>query len=203
MTSHPIATPTVPRRLRRTYRISESGLGWEHRCSSCHRWYPATPEYFQQRRRSSTGLGALCHACNRRRQRSWQIDHPSRAYDQLRRYRRRQASAPGRFTERDRAELLERYGHRCVACGRHQDELDHPIGMDHITPPQLGGSNSPHNRQPLCRACNARKGTSTVDYRPLHMYRLMTEHYSHCAQLAAQAAQVWQSARPFQPLPVA
>jgi 5-methylcytosine-specific restriction endonuclease McrA len=56
--------------------------------------------------------------------------------------------------------ILERYNHRCVCCGS-KDR----ITIDHIVPLSVGGTDTIDNIQPLCKSCNSKKGTKTIDYR--------------------------------------
>lgn len=53
------------------------------------------------------------------------------------------------FTPQQKAEILERDGHRCVVCGRGKNEgVD--LQVDHIKPKDLGGRNTIENGQTLC-----------------------------------------------------
>lgn len=56
-------------------------------------------------------------------------------------------------------QVLERYGDRCLKCGAAD------VGPDHVVPMSAGGGNEMKNIQPLCSACNKRKGAKTEDYR--------------------------------------
>jgi 5-methylcytosine-specific restriction endonuclease McrA len=61
-------------------------------------------------------------------------------------------------------EVWERDDYRCVRCGAVSvfgpPELrTNPLGIDHIFPVSLGGSNDVDNLQVLCRSCNSQKGT--------------------------------------------
>jgi 5-methylcytosine-specific restriction endonuclease McrA len=58
--------------------------------------------------------------------------------------------------------ILERYDHRCLACGR----TDLKLTKDHVLPVTQGGTDNADNLQPLCLSCNAAKGKRTIDYRP-------------------------------------
>lgn len=70
----------------------------------------------------------------------------------------------GRFAQERWEELCAMAGNRCVACG-----ADEPLEIDHIVPVTEGGSGNLANLQPLCRSCNASKGTTMVDYRTEQM----------------------------------
>jgi 5-methylcytosine-specific restriction endonuclease McrA len=87
----------------------------------------------------------------------------ARATSQRRHERDRRA--PGRFTDDDREGLLDAYQHKCVACNQHED-LCGLLTADHVIPVSKGGSHDAFNRQPLCEACNKKKATSSIDYRP-------------------------------------
>jgi uncharacterized protein YdaU (DUF1376 family) len=56
--------------------------------------------------------------------------------------------------------LLEFSEHRCVRCGAEES-----LCKDHIRPIYQGGSDGIANIQPLCRACNSRKGAESKDWR--------------------------------------
>jgi 5-methylcytosine-specific restriction endonuclease McrA len=57
-----------------------------------------------------------------------------------------------------RAYLLEKFGRRCVYCGR----TDTPFELDHIQPRSRGGSDRVSNLALSCHACNAAKGDQTA-----------------------------------------
>ncbi len=82
---------------------------------------------------------------------------------------KRRATACGyegeHFTEEEWLALLERYGHRCLACGATEF-----LSADHIVPLSLGGSNHIGNIQPLCILCNCLKGATVRDYRSVEVY---------------------------------
>lgn len=54
------------------------------------------------------------------------------------------------------------YGKKCLACGSVWS-----ITLDHVIPINAGGKNTIDNLQPLCKSCNSKKGTKTIDYRRL------------------------------------
>jgi superfamily II DNA or RNA helicase len=64
------------------------------------------------------------------------------------------------MTDELRERVLKRDGYLCLNCGARRH-----LQMDHIRPYSLRGSTSFDNLQTLCKWCNARKGTETIDYR--------------------------------------
>lgn len=87
--------------------------------------------------------------------RDYFIRHPEvkRLHEQK---RRAQKNNNGVFTilEKDIVKLIKE---SCVKCGSKQN-----ITMDHIVPLSRGGVHSIGNLQPLCRSCNASKGSKTM-----------------------------------------
>ena len=65
-------------------------------------------------------------------------------------------------TAREWKDLKEKYGNKCLDCGR----TDVRLTMDHVIPLFLGGKHEIENIQPLCGSCNSKKHTKIVDYRP-------------------------------------
>ena len=72
----------------------------------------------------------------------------------------RELIAQGHHTKAEFQALCEYYGGVCLCCGRNC-----PLVADHVVPLDKGGSNSIGNIQPLCRSCNSRKSTKSIDYR--------------------------------------
>jgi 5-methylcytosine-specific restriction endonuclease McrA len=75
--------------------------------------------------------------------------------------RARKMHAGGSFTAGEFKELCDRYGNRCLACGRANVKLE----ADHVVPVKLGGTSDISNIQPLCTTCNRKKYTQVIDYR--------------------------------------
>jgi 5-methylcytosine-specific restriction endonuclease McrA len=71
-------------------------------------------------------------------------------------------TAEGDFTTKEFTALCEKYGNRCLSCGR--DDVS--LTPDHAHPLSLGGSNLVTNIQPLCNRRNSRN-VKVLDYRPL------------------------------------
>lgn len=136
--------------------------GQKH-CSACRRDLPIAE--FGKRSASPDGLHYWCKSCISERGRSWresnpEIWRPKHRVRQERRLRRIYENG-GNLNYWEWEEILQRYDHRCVACGK-RDELT----LDHIVPVSKGGGTSAENVQPLCRSCNASKGATAIDYRP-------------------------------------
>lgn len=76
--------------------------------------------------------------------------------------RARISGAVGTHSETDWLALKKKYNYMCLCCK--QQEPFVKLCEDHIVPLSMGGSNDISNIQPLCRSCNSRKFTKTVDY---------------------------------------
>lgn len=88
----------------------------------------------------------------------------------------------------DEGIYLRYYGNCCLAC-RVRETYDEPLARDHIIPRSKGGLDSIHNIQPLCRSCNSRKGTTTVDYRAGYQQFLLEANTPSEAWLQAKLLQ--------------
>lgn len=99
---------------------------------------------------------------HRRAGRKYRETHPDRRQIDDRNRRARKAGSGGKVRLRDWRALCERYGNKCLCCGR----SDVKLTMDHIQPIARGGAHVIENVQPLCQPCNIRKFTKTIDYRP-------------------------------------
>ena len=80
--------------------------------------------------------------------------------DRVRRARKNRAI--GKYTESEWLDLCRKYDYRCLCCREQK-----PLTQDHIVPLSKGGQNCIDNIQPLCKSCNSKKGTKTIDYRGL------------------------------------
>lgn len=74
--------------------------------------------------------------------------------------------AEGSHTQEEWETVRDHYG-RCVnpECKAPFAPPFAPLERDHVIPISQGGDNGPWNLQPLCKSCNATKGTQTIDYR--------------------------------------
>jgi 5-methylcytosine-specific restriction endonuclease McrA len=84
------------------------------------------------------------------------------AHSHNRRTRKKQAE--GTFTAEEWEALKQQYHYSCLCCGKQEPEIR--LEPDHVVPLAKGGSNWIANIQPLCKRCNDRKKTNTIDYRP-------------------------------------
>lgn len=73
--------------------------------------------------------------------------------------RRAKLAERGAFSKEEWLDLCEKYDYKCINCGAPEQHADH------VVPLSQGGVNTIDNIQPLCRPCNSRKGTNTIDYR--------------------------------------
>ncbi len=67
----------------------------------------------------------------------------------------------GSHSQEEWLDLCKTYNYMCLCCKR----TDIKLTEDHIVPLSMGGTDYIWNIQPLCRSCNSRKQTKTIDYR--------------------------------------
>lgn len=79
----------------------------------------------------------------------------------LRRKLLEKMQGPG-WTDHQWEALKRKYHRRCLCCRKKGLELE----PDHVEPIEKGGAHHINNIQPLCKACNMRKGARYKDYRP-------------------------------------
>ena len=74
---------------------------------------------------------------------------------------RKEREKTGVITKQDKADLLLAANYKCQKCGS-----TNKLGIDHVIPLSLGGTNTKDNAQILCFDCNLMKGNrSFADYR--------------------------------------
>lgn len=69
-------------------------------------------------------------------------------------------NARGEITRDEEKWIMEFYGYRCLRCGRTDT-----LAIDHVISLSRGGDDTIENAQILCKKCNSKKGTKTIDYR--------------------------------------
>jgi len=91
----------------------------------------------------------------------WYKQNPTKRTEYKRAYRARKInSSDEHFSQEEFVALCESYNNKCLGCGS-MDKLE----ADHIVSLVSGGPDGIDNIQPLCRICNAKKGTLTIDLR--------------------------------------
>lgn len=94
------------------------------------------------------------------RVKKWRQENPGTVRVIRMRYRVRRKNASGDFTAEEWETLCEKYGRKCLACGKRRK-----LTVDHVVALSNGGTNDISNIQPLCGPCNSSKGAQTIDYR--------------------------------------
>jgi hypothetical protein len=106
----------------------------------------------------------------------WGKSNPDKRKATAHRRRARIAGSGGSYTGQEWLDLKEKYGNKCLCCGRTEEELqlvNLELVADHILPVSKGGTSSIDNIQPLCHAlakgsrggCNNKKFDKYIDYR--------------------------------------
>ena len=140
------------------------GDGRSYVCRTCHsirskRYDSANKEIRRDRQRKyiEENRGLL-----RERTRLWGRNHKDKKAERARNRRAWKKNSAGKITLTEWEDLKNKYGNRCLCCGR----MDVDLTLDHIIPLSKGGENIIDNAQPLCRGCNGGKRDKTIDYRP-------------------------------------
>lgn len=86
-----------------------------------------------------------------------------------------------------RLAIYDRDGFSCVYCGAGAEQEGVALGLDHVNPRELGGSNKPRNLVTCCESCNVDKSTKpikqwlaelffTTDVEPAALRRKVKKH---------------------------
>lgn len=163
-------------------------------CRKCGEWKP-----FSEYRKTGRWWRSTCNACQRAWQREYQRSKevqtkrrlaqrerqsqlPERVREQVRQRRKewgkKNAEKLNEYQQRRRERekagwrlLCEWFGNCCLACGATAD-----LVPDHVRPLALGGLPDLINQQPLCGACNRRKGRKVIDYRDRERLHAFLDH---------------------------
>lgn len=127
-------------------------------CWLCGQWKPLTDYYRCKTFRD--GLQRFCKECSNQRFYQYAKNNPQRQNITRQKYRHRKNNSIGSYTYAEWKSLCQTYGSVCACCGAAE-----PLCADHIVPLSKGGTSYISNIQPLCRTCNSRKGSQTIDYR--------------------------------------
>lgn len=87
--------------------------------------------------------------------------HPEKITQYNNDHRARILQSGGTIKSDEWLSLCNKYGNVCLCCGKGDVKLT----IDHVVPLSKGGANLITNVQPLCKSCNSKKGTQTIDYR--------------------------------------
>jgi len=94
-----------------------------------------------------------------RRHRAWYEANPGKAAEYFNRRRSIIRGQRDHFTADEFSELCASVGWRCVCCAKKTK-----LHADHIVPLSMGGANTIDNIQPLCKSCNSKMYTNTINY---------------------------------------
>jgi len=138
------------------------GRGSHKLCTGCYELRPRRA--FRRDKTALDGLHRFCKICQRDMQRSWNVKKPHKQREYTERRDALIREAGGKVPEEIRQGLFDRYGRKCLCCGRPEGAVT--LSIDHIIPRSHGGTNDPENLQVLCTGCNSFKRDKEHDYRP-------------------------------------
>ena len=90
----------------------------------------------------------------------WRKANPEKDKAIWHRRQTKKRQAGGSFSADEWQTLCKHAKHKCLCCGKRRK-----LEADHVVPVAHGGTSYITNIQPLCRRCNAKKGTKHTDYR--------------------------------------
>ena len=134
----------------------------ERRAATKRTWWAVNREkmvaYRLANRERQAATRRAWHAANRERKagtdRAWRAANPERPLAYNRQRRARKLGAIGSITSDQWTSIKAAYAWRCAYCGKKPASLT----QDHVIPLSYGGSHTPANIVPACRACNSSKG---------------------------------------------
>jgi 5-methylcytosine-specific restriction endonuclease McrA len=141
------ANPEKRREHSRQYRLDNIEVVKAKSIIRCAEWRAKFPERSKLSR--NTGLT------------KWKAANPESVLAGTRNRRARIKGNEGSHTANDTLAILERQDFKCVACKSNLHTT--PKHLDHIIPIKSGGCNWPSNLQWLCKTCNLRKGSKTME----------------------------------------
>jgi 5-methylcytosine-specific restriction endonuclease McrA len=144
-------------------KINQSQYAWQAANpdkvrAAARRWYAKNAERLREKRRKRYAKNP---ELEKEKRRQWFKDNPDKSRIYVNNRRARKRGNGGSYSAKEWRDLCDRYGNFCIGPGPHGGELE----PDHVIPLVKNGPNDIGNIQPLCRRCNASKGTKTVDYR--------------------------------------
>ena len=142
---------------------AEKNKAWKLRRGKCTRTIEqkeSQAAYKREQYRNWSAERKKQHADAHRR---WWQANPEKVAVKRHRRRSKIVGVGGDFTVQEWQELVDKFGHRCLKCGKFDTEV--MLTADHVVPLIKGGSNFISNIQPLCRSCNSGKRDRVIDYR--------------------------------------
>jgi 5-methylcytosine-specific restriction endonuclease McrA len=98
--------------------------------------------------------------------REWRQANPDKVRSHNQAHLARKAGNGGSFTDKEWQDLCSKYDNRCLCCGEKKK-----LTADHVVPLVKGGTSYIDNIQCLCQSCNSSKGTKTIDYRRVIVFK--------------------------------
>lgn len=156
------------------YRSRAIKDGFQRECKSCHskaqmKWQNENRNKANEiAQRYSKGRGKAYYQENAEKIKAYQAEYHKKWWqenkDKRREYktvrRARKYNSNEHFTQKQFRELCQKHGNKCLCCKEVKN-----LQADHIVPIARGGSDGIENIQPLCKICNIKKGTKTIDFR--------------------------------------
>lgn len=132
--------------------------------------------------RNPGGLRYECKICVKKYNKEWTRRNPAymrqyhrKNYETMKavkhRKRVRVEQSAGSYTGDEWIDLCNVFNNQCLSCGSREN-----LEVDHVIPLAIGGSNEVSNLQPLCRTCNASKGSRIIDHRPKEFVEQLTNY---------------------------